>query len=123
VDDVSLIQSDGEICYHVEAIESFNFYNFSERSRSNDFCFIYKPLVFVPNAFTPGGLNPIFKPVLSNVAMERYSFTIIDRWGQIIYQTFDTSEGWDGKIASSGKDATSDIFQYELILLQAFHIY
>jgi gliding motility-associated-like protein len=53
--------------------------------------------------------------VLSNVAMERYSFTIIDRWGQIIYETSDTAEGWDGKIAGSGKDATSDIFQYELI--------
>ena len=115
VDDVSLIQSDGEICYHVEAIESLNFYNFSERSRSNDFCFIYKPLVFVPNAFTPGGLNPIFKPILSNVAIERYSFTIIDRWGQLIYQTFDTSEGWDGKITSSGKNATCDVFHYELI--------
>jgi hypothetical protein len=53
--------------------------------------------------------------VLSNVAMERYSFTIIDRWGQIIFQTFDTSEGWDGTISNSGKDATCDIFQYELI--------
>jgi len=115
VDDVSKIQSDGEICYHVEAIEAFNFYNFSERSRSNDFCFIYAPLVFVPNAFTPGGMNPIFKPVLSNVAMERYSFSIIDRWGLIIFQTFDTSEGWDGIITSSGKEATSDMFQYELI--------
>jgi len=119
-DDVGMFQTDGEICYHVEAIESLNFYNFSERSRSNDFCFKYKPLVFVPNAFTPGGLNPIFKPVLTNVPIEKYSFTIIDRWGQIIYQTFDTSEGWDGKITSSGKDATSDVFHYELIYFDQF---
>ncbi len=112
VDDVSQIQSDGKICYHVEAVEALNFYNFAERSRSNDFCFVYAPLVFVPNAFTPGGFNPIFKPILSNVSTVDYTFTIINRWGQEIFSTHDPNEGWDGKINVSGGDATSDVFSY-----------
>ncbi|NBR15884.1 MAG: hypothetical protein EBU01_15095, partial [Crocinitomicaceae bacterium] len=112
VDDVSQIQSDGKICYHVEAVEALNFYNFAERSRSNDFCFVYSPLVFVPNAFTPGGFNPIFKPILSNVSTVDYTFTIINRWGQEIFSTHDPNEGWDGKINVSGDDATNDVFSY-----------
>lgn len=114
VDNVSLIPSDGKICYHVEAVEALNTYNFAERSRSNDFCFIYTPLVFVPNAFTPGGENPIFKPVLSNVAFDNYTFTVMSRWGQVIFQTHDTTEGWDGTIQGSSGYATSDVFEYIL---------
>ncbi|MGY8926409.1 MAG: hypothetical protein ACKVJC_03845, partial [Flavobacteriales bacterium] len=52
----------GKICYYVEAVESMNIYNFSELSRSNIRCITLPPLIFIPNAFTPGGINPIFRP-------------------------------------------------------------
>jgi gliding motility-associated-like protein len=112
IDDVSQVNSNGSICYHIEAKEGLNSYNFSETSRSNDFCIKYSPLVFVPNAFTPDGLNPIFKPVLSNVSTSNYNFSIIDRWGQIVFETNDNAQGWDGRIASSGKQAANDVFLY-----------
>jgi gliding motility-associated-like protein len=112
-DDVSAFQTDGTICYHIEAKEGLNAYNFSETSRSNDFCIRYTPLVFIPNAFTPGGLNPVFQPVLTNVSTDKYEFTIIDRWGQIVFQTNDKSQGWNGEIKNTGgMMATSDTFLY-----------
>ncbi len=111
-DDISQLQTDGRVCYRVEALESINSFMFQEISRSNDFCLIYTPLVFIPNAFTPGGLNPIFQPVLSNVDNEGYTFSIMNRWGQIIFETKDFLEGWDGKIMQSGGDATSDNYLY-----------
>ena len=111
-DDASQLQTNGSICYHVEAKEGINSYNFSEISRSNDLCLKYSPLVFIPNAFTPNGLNPIFKPELSNVSTSNYHFSIMDRWGQIVFETNDNSQGWDGKIISSGKMATNDVFLY-----------
>ena len=111
-DDVSDFQTDGTICYHIEAKEGLNTYNFSETSRSNDYCIRYTPLVFVPNAFTPNGNNPVFKPVLSNVSTEDYEFTIMDRWGQIVFETNDKNLGWNGEINGTGKIATNDTFLY-----------
>ncbi len=95
-----------------EAREAINSYNFSETSRSNDFCFQYAPMIFVPNAFTPNGENPIFKPTLSNVSASNYSFFIMNRWGQIIFETNDPSVGWNGNISNTGIMATNDVFLY-----------
>ena len=113
-DDVSALRTNGEVCYRIEAVEGLNSYNFSETSRSIDVCIPYDPLVFVPNAFTPDGLNPIFYPVVSNADPKNYTFSIIDRWGQIVFETSDPTMGWDGKISSSGLDATNDVFLYRI---------
>lgn len=113
-DDVSAFRNNGEVCYRIEAIEGLNSYNFSEISRSVDVCIPYDPLVFVPNAFTPDGLNPIFLPVVSNVNPKNYTFSIIDRWGQIVFETNDPTVGWNGKISSSGMDASNDVFLYRI---------
>jgi gliding motility-associated-like protein len=111
-DDVSAFKTDGTICYRIEAKEGLNTFNFSETSRSNDFCIRYSPLVFVPNAFTPGGINPIFQPVLTNVSTDKYEFTIMDRWGQIVFETTDKNQGWNGEIRNTGKMASNDTFLY-----------
>jgi gliding motility-associated-like protein len=113
-DDVSTLRNNGEVCYRIEAVEGLNSFNFSETSRSIDVCIPYDPLVFVPNAFTPDGLNPIFYPVVSNADPKNYTFSIIDRWGQIVFETSDPTKGWDGKISSSGLDATNDVFLYRI---------
>ncbi|MBC7864555.1 MAG: gliding motility-associated C-terminal domain-containing protein, partial [Bacteroidia bacterium] len=39
-------------------------------------------------------INPVFKPLVFSV--EEYEFQIFDRWGELIYETHDTNEGWDG---------------------------
>ncbi|NBP75059.1 MAG: hypothetical protein EBU61_03370, partial [Crocinitomicaceae bacterium] len=116
IDDVGLVESNGEICYHIEGIEGLNSYNLAEVSRSNDFCFIYSPLIFIPNAFTPDGLNSIFKPILSNVSLKNYSMKIINRWGQVVFETTDQTIGWDGTISESGEQATNDLFLYYIVL-------
>jgi len=113
-DDVSALRNNGEVCYRIEAVEGLNAYNFSETSRSIDVCIPYDPLVFVPNAFTPDGMNPIFLPVVSNVDPKTYVFSIIDRWGQIVFETSDPTVGWNGKISTSGLDASNDVFLYRI---------
>lgn len=56
--------------------------------------------IYVPNAFAPGSNreNAIFKPVLHNIMYENYIFSIYDRYGRLIFNTINTSEGWDGTI-------------------------
>lgn len=115
-DDVNGAVSNGKICYKVEAVESMNIYGFSERSFSNVACVILPPLVYIPNAFTPGGLNPIFIPVISDFDPVDYDFTIFDRWGQAIFRTSDPTVGWDGIIAFSGKLAETGTYVYMVTL-------
>ena len=74
------------------------------------------PIIYVPNAFVPEGINTIFKPVLSDFDPADYDFTIIDRWGQAIFRTNIPSEGWDGRIAFSGEMAVTGTYLYMLTL-------
>lgn len=60
-------------------------------------------LVHVPNAFTPNGdgINDLFGPVMRNYSDEGYSFTIINRQGEIVFNTTDTELKWSGEEPSA----------------------
>jgi len=56
-------------------------------------------LIYIPTAFTPNGdeRNNTFKPIItSGVDIFNYSFVIYNRWGQIIWESFNPLSGWDG---------------------------
>jgi gliding motility-associated-like protein len=60
--------------------------------------------VLVPNAFTPNGdgLNDTFRPVVDYERVRMFSMVIYNRWGQLIFETSNPTEGWDGKDAMAG---------------------
>ncbi len=78
---------------------------------------VYKELtVYIPNAFTPGkeGENQIFKPKMSEYVEEGYLLEVFDRWGQKVFKTTNTEEGWDGNI--DGKPVTyTTVYSYRII--------
>ncbi len=56
-------------------------------------------IFYVPNAFTPDDdeHNPVFKPIFtSGYDPYSYNLSIYDRWGEIIFESNDVNEGWDG---------------------------
>jgi PKD repeat protein len=64
--------------------------------------------IYVPSAFTPGtlgpgsndGLNDAFKPIISDPSLlVYYHFQIFDRWGNVIWESFDPEEWWTGSVA------------------------
>lgn len=59
------------------------------------------PLVYVPNSFTPNedGLNDEFTPIVRGV--ESYSFSVFNRWGELLFETKEIGKGWNGKFNSS----------------------
>lgn len=97
-DDLNDITFMGRVCYYVEAIEGDNIYGFRETSRSNIACEVFEPIIYIPNAFMPEGVNTTFKPVLTNFDPTEYRFTIFNRWGQVIFMTESPIEGWSGYI-------------------------
>ena len=56
-------------------------------------------IFYIPNAFTPNGdeRNNTFRPIItSGVDIYNYSFVIYNRWGQIIWESYNPNIGWDG---------------------------
>ena len=64
---------------------------------------VYDELVFyVPNAFTPDNdnFNETFKPVFtSGFDPNDYHLTIFNRWGEIVFESYNAQIGWNGKYA------------------------
>jgi hypothetical protein len=54
------------------------------------------PDLFVPNAFTPGGVaNHLFRPIPVGISSLKY-FRVYNRHGELVYSTSKLEEGWDG---------------------------
>ncbi|NOQ75349.1 MAG: PKD domain-containing protein [Crocinitomix sp.] len=62
-------------------------------------------LYHVPNAFTPDGdmFNEEFKPIfISGLDIYDYHFMIFNRWGEMVFESFDANFGWDGFYGNQG---------------------
>ena len=56
-------------------------------------------IYFIPNTFTPDAdeHNQTFKPVFtSGFDPYNFEFTIYNRWGELVWQSLDYKQGWDG---------------------------
>jgi gliding motility-associated-like protein len=53
---------------------------------------------YLPNAFTPNGdgLNDSFGVIQIYDYVSRYHMSIYNRWGQMIFETSNINNGWDG---------------------------
>ncbi len=102
-----------KVSYYVIAYEEDgNIYGFSETSVSNTISVVMFPVIYVANAFTPGGLNPVFKPVVHFVDFSNYFFGIYNRVGAEIFHTTDINEGWDGTY--KGNYVKNDVYTWKL---------
>jgi len=55
--------------------------------------------LYVPNSFTPDGdsYNNVFRPVFPpGYNIQKYSMLIFNRWGELIFETEDPYDGWNG---------------------------
>ena len=54
-------------------------------------------LIFVPNTFTPNGdeRNNTFQPIIP-VPVSSFNMKIYNRWGEIVFESYDPSASWDG---------------------------
>ena len=55
------------------------------------------PLIDVPNAFTPNGDGINDKVFVRGFGITKMNFRIYNRWGQLVFQSVDEVNGWDGK--------------------------
>ncbi len=57
---------------------------------------VSSPELLIPTAFSPNGdgVNDVFRALNKNLT--KYNLQVYDRWGEMIFETSDPSEGWDG---------------------------
>ncbi|MEP7236342.1 MAG: PKD domain-containing protein [Ferruginibacter sp.] len=71
-------------------------------------------VIYVPNAFTPNkdGTNDLLKPFMIGIKELRY-FKIFNRWGQLIYETHDPKNGWDGRFKGDAVQTQTIVWMLE----------
>ena len=76
---------------------------------------IINPLLDVPSAFTPGrfGVNGIVS--VKGFGIKDMHWTIYNRWGEKVFESFNPSNGWDGFY--KGKMQQMDVYTYTLDVL------
>jgi len=75
---------------------------------------------FAPNAFTPDGdgVNDIFLPQGHAIDLDEYNLMIFDRLGELIYETHNYFEGWDG--TGNGTPVQVDAYVWKVDLQDIF---
>ncbi|MDD3738719.1 MAG: gliding motility-associated C-terminal domain-containing protein [Lentimicrobiaceae bacterium] len=110
-DNISAQSPTANNCYKVIAFEDRNL-NDSViiYSESNISCAVKETILSIPNAFKPSGINRLFKPVINNISIEKYSMQIFNKWGSMIFETDNYVMGWDGETKDG--PAPSDVYIY-----------
>ena len=100
--------------YHV-ALVAFNDADCSD-TVVKDVPILIRPLLDVPNAFTPGRFsgnsynNGIVK--VEGFGIGKMKWIIRNRWGQVVFSTTNVKQGWDGTV--KGVLQPTDVYVYTL---------
>ena len=74
---------------------------------------VLDPIVDLPNAFSPDGdgMNDVFRPIVIGL-LSLDDFRVYNRWGQLVFETNDLQQSWDGTY--KGKDEDVGVFVWTL---------
>ena len=103
VDPMHLYPAIGDIQYTVE-LNAMNSYGCVD-STDKTLLINEEILYFIPNSFTPDGdqFNETFKPIfVAGLDVYDYHFIIFNRWGEMVFESYDVEYGWDGTYGSKG---------------------
>lgn len=66
----------------------------------------------IQNVFTPNGdgVNDVFRPLTQ---VESYTLQIYTRWGELIHETNNPQNGWNGNL-TNGNTAAVGVYYYQL---------
>ena len=70
---------------------------------------------YIPNAFTPNGdgLNDVFGVIPRLDYVNQYRISIFNRWGQLLFESSDLNQGWDGTY--QGEACPAGAYVYRIV--------
>lgn len=86
--------------------------NATRISYSNFYVFTRNAIVFIPDAFSPNGDNVNDKFAPKGQFMDKSRLIVYNRWGQVLFETANALDGWDGMI--NGQPAIEGTYVYRL---------
>jgi gliding motility-associated-like protein len=114
-----VISENGLFCYMIEARcvltlpdVDVPFREFT--TRSNIACADKDPVIWIPNAFVPNGVNTSFRPVLL-FGVDQYDFRIYDRWGKEMFMSNNLAHGWDGTYNGERMPLGGYVYQLHIV--------
>lgn len=73
-----------------------------------------------PNAFNPYSpipANRTFKmPSLPDAVITNYKLQVYNRWGQLVFETTEASEAWNGRMQNTGQNCPAGIYHWIIIV-------
>lgn len=70
------------------------------------------PFVYIPNMFTPNGDQQNDVLYVRGALIKEMVLRVYDRWGELVFESFDRSHGWNGEFR--GKPLDPDTYDYYL---------
>ena len=72
----------------------------------------------IPTAFSPNGdgRNDVFLPLITMTANLDFEMSIYDRQGNLLFETHDINQGWDGRLKGSGRTALQGTYIWVITL-------
>ena len=107
--------AEGTFCYRLSCDYTLNTPNAGPQdfnSTSNTICLDQRPVIHIPNAVAPEGINNEFKPVVVFDNPQNYLMRIYSKWGELIFESRDIDFGWDGRI--NGESAVAGGYAYQI---------
>ena len=83
-------------------------------SYSNILSLRRNPIVLIPDAFTPNGdaYNERFE--VKAYFVSTFNMSVFTRWGEVVFQTDDSAEGWDGNIKNEKAPGGYYLYKIEM---------
>jgi gliding motility-associated-like protein len=82
--------------------------------RINDIYTFYAPTAFSPDG---DGLNDKFKVTGTGINLDEFNLKVYNRWGEVIWETNDIFDGWDGRLKQNGKIAQNATYTWRCVFL------
>jgi gliding motility-associated-like protein len=72
--------------------------------------------IFIPTAFTPNGdgINEAFYVYATEI--NTFNMQMFDRWGNLIFESDNLYEGWDGRANGGSEIAQQDVYVYKVFI-------
>ncbi len=82
---------------------------------------VISPFTFyIPNTFTPNNdaWNEMFLGYGTNI--KDFHMMIFDRWGNKIFESYDITKGWNGKVKNVGKIVQEDVYVWKVDITDVY---
>ncbi|MBI5218779.1 MAG: gliding motility-associated C-terminal domain-containing protein [Bacteroidia bacterium] len=72
---------------------------------------------YAPSAFSPdkNGINDVFNVYGRGIDPGNFTMLIYDRWGELIFETHDLNEGWDGRYQRKAGTIENGVYSWMVI--------